>query len=443
MKTRPEPFDIPAAAAIIRNTGIRQWLLQEYAKSFWDARKGKLATFNEHKFELHWLENLPRLVDNTLDYSIKPGASTTFVVHDPKDREIFAAPFSDRNIHHFLYRICGGWWDHQFIDDSYSCRAEKGVYYGILRAWDMAKRSTNNFSEPAYIIQMDISNYFMSLPRQELYESIQHGLYRQFKKYLSIPEAYELYKICEFLWYQVITDDPLAHSKRRGSRKNWDSLAPGKSLRDQPPGRGIAIGNVTSQLASNIYLDDFDKFIHYRLGYKYYGRYVDDFFIMVKKPFIKQALKDVELIRQYLSDKKLLILHPKKFSVRPINQGFTFLGARIYPHCIIPSDRLQKKIKRTLHQVRSGSKVSNDRVISYFGLAKKLHTYKLMKRLFKDYDLDFGLYEEFLHGNRSAKDIITDLRTSHWHDYEIRQKSKSSPVEKQRNHSQCNKENLS
>lgn len=424
MSKESKLFDIPAAIKSIQHIGIRQWLLKEYTKSFIEARKGKLKTFNEHKFELHWLENIPRLVDTTLDRAFKPGTSTTFVVHDPKDREIFAAPFSDRNIHHFLYRVCGGWWDRQFIDDSYSCRPSRGTFYGILRIWDKAKRITNNFSEEAYIIQMDLSNYFMSLPRKRLYDAIHRGLYRQFKKYFHIPEAYELYTICDFLWYQVIMDDPVTHAKRRGSIKNWSKLAPGKSLHDQPYGYGIAIGNVTSQLASNIYLDSFDKFVHCRLGYKYYGRYVDDFYIMVKKKDLKRAIRDIELMRSFLLNEKELTLHPKKLSIRRIDQGFKFLGARIYPHCLIPSDRLQKKIKRILHQLRT-DELSDDTIISYLGLTKNLHAHKFMKRFFKEYDLNFVLYEEFLHRTRKANDIIKDLRTSHWKDYEAYLKQNS------------------
>ncbi|MBR3180835.1 RNA-directed DNA polymerase [Candidatus Saccharibacteria bacterium] len=422
MSKEPPFFNIKIAIKEIRKNGIRQWLIEEMTESFIEARKGKLTTYNEHKFEIHWIENITKLVDSILDRTYKPGASTTFIVHDPKDREIFAAPFSDRNVHHLLYRISVAWWDKIFIKNSYSCRPEKGTYYGILQAWSMARSATNNFSEKAYIMKMDISNYFMSLPRKELYKTIRRGLYRQFKEYLSIPEGYELFKICDFLWYQIIMDDPVEHCVRRGDKREWTNLAPGKSLLDQPPDTGIAIGNVTSQLASNAYLDSFDKYVHCQLGYKYYGRYVDDFFIIVKESDLKFALDDVKRIREYLKKEKKLTLHPKKFSVCRVDQGFAFLGARIYPHCIIPADRLQKKIKLTLHQLRN-EEISNERIISFLGMTKNLNATTLMRRLFKNYDLDFRLYQEFRLLNnddkkktRNANDIVADLRKSHWND---------------------------
>ena len=406
-----EPADIPKIISEIDLHGMRKWLIKALTQSFREARKNKLGTFNEHRYDERWEENVIRLTNAVMEHYYEPSASISFVIYDPMIREIFAAPFVDRVVHHFLYKMQGGWWDRRFIADSYSCREKKGTLYGIYRAQRMMQQVSNNFTEPAYIIKLDIRGYFMSLPREKLYERVRWGLYRQFKPYFQYSSAYELYKVCCFLWRQILFDDPVKKSRRRGTIRDWKVLPPEKSLYTQPPGRGIVIGNLTSQLVSNIYLDQLDRFIKYHLGYQYYGRYVDDFFILVPESQYKAAKTDVQKIEHFLKDELGLTLHPKKRYYQSIYKGMSFLGARIYPRCLYPSNRLQKKFKRALSKLNTGQ-IRDEAVISYFGYMRHIDADKYVERLFDKYGLDFNLFlESKIPDRRSLNEIMRDLKS--------------------------------
>ena len=127
-----EPIDPENKVDKIYRDGLRQWLLEELTAAFTEARKGKIKTCDEHSFELHWLRNLVNLRDSILEYRYEPSASVSFVIFDPMVREIFAAPFRDRVVHHFLYNMQAGWWDRRFLYDSYSCRVGKGTLFVLF-----------------------------------------------------------------------------------------------------------------------------------------------------------------------------------------------------------------------------------------------------------------------------------------------------------------------
>lgn len=414
----PKPLDIKKAAKEIDTTGLRTWLIKEFTIAFREARKNKLNTFNEHTYDVNWATNVCRLVDAVLEHYYEPSSSISFVIYEPMIREIFAAPFQDRIIHHFLYHMQCDWWDRRFITDSYSCREGKGTLYGIQRAQKLIQRATNNYQKEAKIIKLDIQGYFMSLPRQKLFERVKWGLDHQFAPYRNLPSANQLYKICLFLWHQILLDDPVKKSRRRGSIKNWNNLPPEKSLYTRSPGFGIVIGNLTSQLVSNIYLDQLDRFVKYTLGYKYYGRYVDDFFIMVPEEEYEQVKKDVKKIEKFLKNELSLTLHPKKRYMGSVYSGFSFLGARIYPHCLYPSNRIQSNFERLLSQIKYTNKpVKNESIISYFGYFKHLNADNYIKKVFTKYGIRYSLYQEIKkEHHRSWDDIIYDI----WRDLQSR-----------------------
>ena len=397
--------DLPAIIEQINYHGMRTYLIRAFTNAFREARKGKLKTFNEHSYDERWPINIPHLVDAVLERYYKPSASISFIVYDPMVREIFAAPFVDRIIHHFLYDLQGGWWDHRFIHDSYSCRDGKGTLYGVLRTHQMMRRVTHNLKEPAYIIKLDVRGYFMSLPREALYQRIKWGLDRQFAPYMHQSAGFELYKLCCFLWRQVLMDDPAGKSHRRGDRSGWKILPPEKSLYCQPPGQGIVIGNLTSQLVSNIYLDQLDRFVKFELGYDYYGRYVDDFFYMMPSSEYQQAKHDVQVIERFLKERLRLTLHPKKRYYGSVYQGVSFLGYRIYPHCLYPSNRLQQKLRKIAYELKRGT-ARPEIVTSYFGLLAHMNADNFVKRLFNTYGLDYRLYEEIKRTDRRPLDEI-------------------------------------
>ena len=251
------------------------YLQEKLFIAFREAKRGKRATRDEQRFELNADENLMLLRRDLLDRTYTPSRGTAHIIHRPVMREIFAAPFRDRVVHHYIYDAVYDWWDKRFIYDSYSCREDKGTLMGIRRLDYHIRSMSRNYAEEVYILKLDIQGYFMSLPRQELYERALWGLERQYAGRLDSPE----FRLLKFLWRQIIFDDPVKGVVRKGRLSDWDILPSNKSLFCQEPGIGIVIGNLTSQLLSNIYLDMLDRFVVYDLGYKHYGRYVDDFIL--------------------------------------------------------------------------------------------------------------------------------------------------------------------
>ena len=378
-----EPISLKNEVERAYSEGIRQWLLIELTKAFQEARKGKLKTCDEHSFEEHWVENLVSLRDSILECRYKPSASVAFVIFDPMVREIFAAPFRDRVVHHFLYNMQAGWWDRRFLYDSYSCRVGKGTLFGVRRAQRFMQKVTDNYTKKAYIVKLDIRGYFMSLPREKLYAQVKKGLDWQFAEVLDDRMGHQIYKICAFLWRRILFDDPASKAWKRGPIKNWNTgiLPAKKSLFMQPPGQGIVIGNLTSQLVSNIYLDQLDRYIFYDLWYKNYGRYVDDFFIMVPEEEYEELKNDVRKIEDFLKEELGLTLHKKKRYYQEVNKGMNFLGARVYPHCLYPSDRLQKKFSQAATGLMYGYK-DVESIVSYLGIMLHLNAESLQKEVF-------------------------------------------------------------
>lgn len=393
--------------------GLRRWLIHELTDAFIDARKNKIKTFNEHQYEVNWQENIIKLTDAILERHYRPSPSISFIIYDPMVREIFAAPFVDRVVHHFLYNLSGDWWDHRFIYDSYSCRVGKGTLFGIERIQRMMQAATDNCTKPAYVLKNDIKGYFMSLPRIKVYDRVKWGLDQQFGDSLVHDENYQVYRLCDFLWRQILLDDPVRKSRRRGPLSNWDDLPKEKSLYNRAPGEGIVIGNQTSQLASNIYLDQLDRFAKFDLNYKWYGRYVDDFIRIVKEADYARALADTPKIRDFLYHELSLTMHPKKYYVQSVYKGVSFLGARIYPRSLVPSNRLQSKFKRAIKDfvdTAGRDPKARETLISYFGLLRHLNADKFVGKTLDQYDLDFNLYlESKTVDRRSFQEILDDF----------------------------------
>ncbi|MBQ3445676.1 hypothetical protein IJG29_03060 [Candidatus Saccharibacteria bacterium] len=369
-----KPVDLEMIVQEIHKVGLSQWLLVELTRAFEVARKNKCGTKDEHGFELNWAENIVVLRDAVLQRHYEVSPSIVFVIFDPMVREIFAASFRDRVVHHFLYHMQGGWWDRHFIDDSYSCRVGKGVDYARTRAQTMLRRALAEARDKhtvAWVGKYDIKGYFMSLPRKRLYEKVLWGLERQFACVMDDPMGRQLYAICSYLWEKVIFDDPTMHAKKRGPKENWnpDVLPPTKSLYYQLPGYGLPIGNVTSQLASNIYMDEFDRYMKYELGYKHYGRYVDDFVVVGCDK--EKMLSDVAKMEKFLIDSLELTLHVKKRYFQQASKGVEFVGAKIYARSIAPGRRMRAKFPSELEKLIAG-KGNIDTVVSYLGLMRHI-----------------------------------------------------------------------
>ena len=357
--------------------------------AYLEARKGgKRNTFDEHKFEINEFENVHLLVQSIRHRVYEPMRGTAHVVFNPVIREIFAAQFRDRVVHHFIYMMIYDWWDRHFLYDSYSCREGKGTKMGYERLQHHI-RSAMRTGKKVYVITMDVQGFFMSLDREKLYKRAVWGLDQQFKDNKGM-----MYDVLKFCLKKVIMDDPVKGARLKGWPRDWRYLPDNKSLLKQPKGIGIVIGNLTSQLLSNIYLDQLDRYIHFTLGYKHWGRYVDDFYIVVTEDELPKALEDIENIRRFLKTLKLT-LHPHKTRVQPAKNGVAFLGVVVYPNVIYPGKRLIKNTRTAFYKHAHGAH-NEDSLISYVGCMKNIKHHKCLSNICKSVGLPAEYWKNFV-----------------------------------------------
>ena len=345
------------------------WLTKELTKAYKAARAGKTSKSEVTAFDKVAKAELAALAHEIHTRSYTPRPSTAFIVNKPIKREIFAANFRDRVVHHFLFNQVSDWWDARFIEDNYSCRVGKGTLYGIRRLDHHIRSVSQSYTRPAYVLKLDFQGYFMSLERKKLYKRAMWGLDRQF------PDKDYAYQLCKFLWQTIIFNDPLENAVINCPRSAWKGLPPSKSLYHQPKGRGIAIGNLTSQLLSNVYLDQLDRFVTLEMGFKHYGRYVDDFYIV--SPSKAELVKATSTIERYVNSTLKLTLHPHKRHLQECHKGVAFLGAVIYPHRIHPG----KRLKHNLLEALASTDCSKETEASYRGLVKHYKHHRLLSAI--------------------------------------------------------------
>lgn len=353
-----------------------EFLLKELFEAYGKARVGgKRKTMDEHRFEMNDIENICRLKDAIMMREYRPSRGVAFIVHDPVTREVFAAPFIDRIVHHFLFKFAAKWWEPRLIPASYSCRKGKGTLYGIKDLQRKIRRVSENGTKGCYVIKRDLRGYFMSLDHEKLYERVAWGLDRQF------PERGELYSTLKFLWKQIIFDDPISDVKIRGRKSDWDDLPPDKSLFYTTKSRGIVIGNLTSQLLSNIYLDQLDRFIVIELGYRNYGRYVDDFFIVVGEDELEKVRSDLCLVEDFVNELGLVIHPKKKYDILASN-GVDFLGAKVFADHILPGERIARKFAEAVYKFATTGDGKIEGIGSYDGHLAHYDSYELIKKVY-------------------------------------------------------------
>ena len=351
------------------------------------ARKGKRETFDEHVFEVNYYENIQRLAKDLYDKTYSPLPGTAHIVHKPVIREIFAAPFRDRIVHHLIVSAMDDYIDKRLWYYSSSCRKGKGTLFGVRGLDHHIRKVTNNYAvKDAYVVKFDIKGYFMHISRAKLYKIVIRWLDKIYP-----PENRGMwYGILKHAIHEVIHDNPVDGVKIRDGAKAWAKLPADKCLFCQPPGQGIVIGNLTSQEFSNIYLDILDRYITQRLGYKAYGRYVDDFYIVVKKEQLPQLLRcDRYAIANLLSGLGLT-LHPKKMAVYKVGREVPFLGMKVGMTHIVPGDRLQRNMRRAV-RLRMMDLRDDDTLISYIGMMKHVSHYNVISKIFSEVGWEYTL----------------------------------------------------
>ena len=362
---------------IFVNTFFEKQLLYDLFQAYYDARKNKRNTINALLFEIDYEAKLFELYEEIKDekYEVKP--SMCFISLKPLQREIFAADFRDRIIHHLIYNYISPFFERLFINDAYSCRKNKGTSYGIKRLNHFIRSCSENYKQDCYILKLDIKGYFMAIDKNILYKKIEKIINR-FRKEASFDVDFILRLI-----YKVIFNDPTKNCRIKGKRENWLGLPKSKSLFYAEKNKGLPIGNLTSQLFANIYLNDFDHFAKYKLGCKYYSRYVDDIAVVHKDNKCLKLI--IPVLRKYLKGELSLELHPRKIYLQHFSKGVAFLGAVIKPYRIYIKNRVKgnfyKKIMQKLAEIGAVKFVASAN--SYLGILRQFNTYNLRKTIYE------------------------------------------------------------
>lgn len=276
-------------------------LLTDIFQAYYDARKNKRNTVNQLRFEVNCERNLLQLYDDIRNRTYQISPSICFIVQKPVKREVFAADFRDRVVHHLLFNYINPLFEDLFIEDSYSCRKNRGTLYGVKRVAGFIRECSDNYTRDCHILKLDIRGYFMNIDKVRLHAVIRDFLTEKLRDSASYKGVSLNLDLLLYLVNVILNDDPTQHCRLRSPRREWDGLPKSKSLFHSPENCGLPIGNLTSQLFSNVYLHAFDSYMTQKLNLAYYGRYVDDFVVVHRDPLYLKSL--VQTIRQFLLGK--------------------------------------------------------------------------------------------------------------------------------------------
>ena len=307
-------------------------------------RRGKRLKDDVQRFEFSLEDNIFELQRSLQSKTYRHGSYQSFYVRDPKLRHIHKATIRDRLLHQAVFRGLYHLFDKRFIHDSYSCRLGKGTHKGVLRLQELARSVSANNRQTAYALKCDIKKFFASIDRGILLNLLEK----------KIPDA-----DTRWLVWQIV-----------------ESFRP-----------GLPLGNVTSQLFANIYLNDLDQFVKHKLRERYYIRYCDDFIILGRGE--KHLLDILPHIQEFLTNELRLALHPDKIILCKLSAGIDFLGYVVLPyHTVLRTRtkrRMMKKIFAKHNTFLDGAINDKDflaSISSYEGMLKHCRGHELRQRLY-------------------------------------------------------------
>ena len=354
---------------------------KEIYKAYLRARKTKRNTINALDFEINFIENISNLETllNTKTYTMQ--RSVCFLTTSPKLREVFAADFSDRVVHHLVVPILEEIYEPLFIYDSYSCRKGKGIHGAMKRAKKFSKTSQ-------YYLQLDIKNFFYTIDKNILFQMLNKCIVKNYEKKVRKTSV----TLNELLWliHKIIFHDVTKNVIIKDATGSLKKIPPHKTLFKIPKSKGIPIGNLTSQFFANVYLNDFDNFCKRELKCKRYIRYVDDFVIFDEN---KESLLEIkDKIEQYFQSNLKISLR-EKVILKKSDEGLDFLGYIIRPTYVLVRNRVvqnykQKKARYLDSYEKEEGKMEYDNIkkflavkASFLGHIKHANHYNLQKKI--------------------------------------------------------------
>lgn len=301
--------------------------------------KGKHKRKDVQEFGRYLMQNILKLHRELADRTYKHGGYEHFKISDPKPRDIHKASVRDRLVHHALYRKLYPFFDRTFIADSYSCRNEKGTHKAMNRFRNFAYKVSKNHTRTAWILKCDIKKFFASIDQKVLMEII--------KRYIPDERTNAL-----------VSNIVSSFCSTPGVAQT-----------------GLPLGNLTSQLLVNIYMNEFDQFVKHKLKTQYYIRYADDFIILSHDR--NHLLKTLSYMKVFLRGTLKLEMHPNKVSISTLASGIDFLGWVHFPDHRVLRTATKKRMFRRIEET-SGKEGT---VVSYRGMLSHGNARKLLARI--------------------------------------------------------------
>ena len=363
--------------------------IEEVFDAYYDCRRHKRSKQSAVRYELDYeLENYRLWRElNAMTYS--PATSTAFCVTRPKLREVFAADFRDRIVHHLLYNKLNWMFETELTDCAFACREGKGTLYGAR----YVRQAMDELGGDAWYVKCDVSGFFMAIDRGILFREIERIMRKYWK---DGPLDWWLWLV-----RTVVMHRPEQNCEIRGNARLWEGLPEDKSLFCSD-GIGLPIGNLTSQVFANVYMGIFDRWILSRLDGGRYGRYVDDFIIIhTDKRLLTRLLGEA---RDFLGSELKLRLHPHKVTIQQVRRGVLFTGTFIKGSLLLPGKRLRNGAVSAARGWTGGNEEHLRKKVcslnSYYGLLIHLSSYRLRKKMWRS----LGSYEHLnLINNKKLK----------------------------------------
>ncbi len=312
--------------------------LENLLEAWTEFVRGKRQRKDVQEFEHNLMGNLIELHRDLASGTYQHSYYSAFSITDPKPRQIHKASVRDRILHHALYRTLYPFFDRTFIANSYSCRIDKGTYKAIKRFRAFAYKVSRNHRRTCWVLKCDIKKFFASINHGVLI-----GILSQYISDLPLMQLLE----------QIID--------------SFSTL----------PGVGLPLGNLTSQLFCNIYMNEFDQFVKHKLHAKYYIRYADDFVFLSDD---REALiSQIAQISEFLKSRLNLTLHPDKLYLKTFVSGVDFLGWVHFPdHTVIRTTTKRRMMK----QLRNSP--MDETLQSYLGLMNHGNTYGIKESVLEE-----------------------------------------------------------
>lgn len=292
---------------------------------------GKKSRKDVQEFQLHFMDNTLSLHEDLRNKVYKHGNYFAFNISDPKPRSIHKAIVRDRLLHHAIYRMLYLYFDSKFIFDSYSCRLNKGTHRAINRFRDFSRKVSKNNTKTCWVLKCDIKKFFANIDHEILKNILEK----------HIEDKNILWLLSEII----------------------DSHNP-----------GLPLGNLTSQLLVNVYMNEFDQFMKHKLKQKYYIRYADDFVILQSDKVSLERL--ITHTSEFLEKELKLQLHGDKVFIKTLASGVDFLG---WVHFLYNRVLRTTTKRRMLKSLKNNLKP--EALQSYLGLLRHGNTYKIKNKI--------------------------------------------------------------